>query len=77
MAEYVTERLIEEIASNLGIKTTQVNATLELLEEGGTIPFIKIPDMHDCVYPIITESTLTEAGAKTQTNNKSPTVWQD
>lgn len=40
MAEYVTERLIEEIASNLGIKTTQVNATLELLEEGGTIPFI-------------------------------------
>ena len=40
MAEYVTDRLIEEIASNLGIKTSQVNATLTLLEDGGTIPFI-------------------------------------
>lgn len=40
MAEYVTEKLIENIASNLGITVNQVNATLELLKEGGTIPFI-------------------------------------
>ena len=33
---------------------------------GGNIPFVKIPDMHDCVYPVMTESSLTEAGAKTQ-----------
>lgn len=33
---------------------------------GGNIPFVKIPDMHDCVYPIRTESTLTSEGANTQ-----------
>ena len=33
---------------------------------GGNIPFVKIPDMHDCVYPITTESTLTSEGANTQ-----------
>ncbi|MCR5564259.1 MAG: RNA-binding transcriptional accessory protein [Gammaproteobacteria bacterium] len=40
MAEYITEKLIENIAENLGIKKSQVEATLKLLEEGGTIPFI-------------------------------------
>ena len=40
MAEYVTEKLIENIAQDLNIKVEQVNATLKLLEEGGTIPFI-------------------------------------
>ena len=40
MAEYITEKLIENIAENLGVKVEQVNATLKLLEEGGTIPFI-------------------------------------
>ena len=39
---------------------------------GGAIPFVKIPDMHDCVYPIKTESTLTDAGAKTQINKFIP-----
>lgn len=33
---------------------------------GGNIPFVKIPDMHDCIYPITTESTLTSEGANTQ-----------
>jgi len=40
MAEYINDRLIEEIASHLGIKSDQVNATLGLIEDGGTIPFI-------------------------------------
>lgn len=40
MAEYMTDRLIEEVASNLGIKSNQVKATLGLIEDGGTIPFI-------------------------------------
>ena len=35
---------------------------------GGNIPFVKIPDMHNCVYPIVTESTLTTEGANTQKN---------
>lgn len=39
---------------------------------GGDIPFVKIPDMHGCVYPVITESSLTEAGAKTQINKFIP-----
>lgn len=39
---------------------------------GGAIPFVKIPDMHGCVYPIKTESTLTDAGAETQKNKFIP-----
>jgi restriction modification system DNA specificity domain protein len=39
---------------------------------GGNIPFVKIPDMHGCVYPVITESSLTEAGVKTQINKFIP-----
>ena len=39
---------------------------------GGNIPFVKIPDMHGCVYPVITESSLTKAGAKTQINKFIP-----
>lgn len=39
---------------------------------GGNIPFVKIPDMHGCVYPVITESSLTEDGAKTQINKFIP-----
>lgn len=39
---------------------------------GGNIPFVKIPDMHGCVYPIITEVTLTTEGANTQKNKFIP-----
>ena len=39
---------------------------------GGNIPFVKIPDMHNRVYPIITESTLTSEGANTQKNKFIP-----
>lgn len=39
---------------------------------GGNIPFVKIPDMHDSVYPITTESTLTSEGANTQKNKFIP-----
>ena len=39
---------------------------------GGNIPFVKIPDMHNCVYPIVTESTLTTDGANTQKNKFIP-----
>lgn len=38
----------------------------------GNIPFVKIPDMHNCVYPIVTESTLTTEGANTQKNKFIP-----
>lgn len=39
---------------------------------GGSIPFVKIPDMHGCVYPITTEITLTTEGANTQRNKFIP-----
>lgn len=39
---------------------------------GGDIPFVKIPDMHGYVYPINTESTLSEVGAKLQKNKFIP-----
>ena len=38
----------------------------------GDIPFVKIPDMHNMIYPIITESTLSEEGANTQKNKFIP-----
>lgn len=38
----------------------------------GNIPFVKIPDMHNTIYPIITESTLSEEGANTQKNKFIP-----
>ena len=39
---------------------------------GGNIPFITIPDMHGKVFPLVTEKTLTEAGADTQKNKYLP-----
>lgn len=38
----------------------------------GSIPFVKIPDMHDTIYPIVTESKLSEEGANTQKNKFIP-----
>ena len=38
----------------------------------GNIPFVKIPDMHNTIYPIITEITLSEEGANTQKNKFVP-----
>ena len=35
---------------------------------GGSIPFVTIPDMHGNVFPLVTEKTLTKAGANTQRN---------
>lgn len=39
---------------------------------GGNIPFVTIPDMHGKVFPLITEKTLTKAGAETQKNKYLP-----
>ena len=38
----------------------------------GEIPFVKIPDMHGVVFPIVTESTLTEEGANSQKSKYIP-----
>jgi type I restriction enzyme S subunit len=39
---------------------------------GGIIPFIKIPDMHNNIFIIRTEDSLTEAGADSQKNKYLP-----
>lgn len=39
---------------------------------GGDIPFVKIPDMHGVVFPIETETTLSDQGAKSQKNKFIP-----
>lgn len=38
----------------------------------GDIPFVKIPDMKNGVYPVVTESKLTIVGANTQKNKYIP-----
>lgn len=54
------------------IVTGKTPSTAKEQYYGGNIPFVKIPDMHDCVYPIVTESTLTMEGANTQKNKFIP-----
>jgi type I restriction enzyme S subunit len=39
---------------------------------GKDIPFVKIPDMHDVIYPLKTEVKLSERGANTQKNKLLP-----
>lgn len=39
---------------------------------GNVIPFVKIPDMHDCIYPITTEECLSLEGANSQKNKFIP-----
>lgn len=39
---------------------------------GGTIPFVTIPDMHNQVYPLLTEKSLTNTGANTQKSKFIP-----
>ena len=42
MAEnnYINEQLLNQIASDLNVKVSQITAVLKLIEEGGTVPFI-------------------------------------
>lgn len=59
--------------SELGeIITGKTPSTTKKQYYGGNIPFVKIPDMHNCVYPIVTEFTLTTEGANTQKNKFIP-----
>lgn len=69
----VPEGWIKQKISDLGeIITGKTPSTAKEQYYGGNIPFVKIPDMHDCVYPITTESTLTSEGANTQKNKFIP-----
>lgn len=54
------------------IKTGKTPSTIKESYYGGHIPFVKIPDMHNCIYPVATEATLTTEGANTQKNQFIP-----
>ena len=54
------------------IITGKTPSTTKKQYYGGNIPFVKIPDMHNCVYPIVTEFTLTTEGANMQKNKFIP-----
>ncbi len=59
--------------SSLGkIITGKTPSTANEQYYGGNIPFVKIPDMHNCVYPVTTEVKLTVEGANTQKNKFIP-----
>ena len=54
------------------IITGKTPSTVKESYYNGDIPFVKIPDMHSTIYPIITESNLSEEGANTQKNKFIP-----
>lgn len=69
----VPEEWKKQRISSLGeIITGKTPSTANEQYYGGNIPFVKIPDMHNCVYPIKTEVTLTVEGANTQKNKFIP-----
>lgn len=69
----VPEGWIQKKIYDLGeIITGKTPSTSKQQYYGGDIPFVKIPDMHGCVFPITTEVTLTNEGANTQKNKYIP-----
>lgn len=78
---YENENIIDEMPegwkkqkiSEFGeIITGKTPSTSKTQYYGGTIPFVKIPDMHGKIYPIVTETSLTTEGANTQKNKFIP-----
>lgn len=69
----VTDGWTQKKIFDLGeIITGKTPSTSKEQYYGGNIPFVKIPDMHDCVFPITTEVSLTNEGANTQKNKYIP-----
>lgn len=54
------------------IVTGKTPLTTKVEYYGGSIPFVKIPDMHGCIYPLTTETYLTKEGADSQKNKYVP-----
>ncbi|WP_448947428.1 restriction endonuclease subunit S [Lachnoanaerobaculum sp.] len=59
--------------SSLGsVITGKTPSTAKSQYYGGEVPFIKIPDMHKGVFPLVTEITLSLEGANSQKNKFIP-----
>ena len=64
------ETTIDDLAQSVICGKTPPTADVE--NYGGTVPFITIPDMHECVYAVKTERTLSAKGVATQSNKTLP-----
>ena len=64
------ETTIDNLAQSVICGKTPPTADVE--NYGGTVPFITIPDMHECVYAVKTERTLSAKGVATQSNKTLP-----
>lgn len=64
------ETTIDALAQNVICGKTPPTADVE--NYGGSVPFITIPDMHNCVYAVKTERTLSDVGVATQANKTLP-----
>lgn len=61
-----------EVADFGEIVTGKTPSTAKAEYYGGNIPFVKIPDMHNNVFPIATEEHLTKEGAESQKSKYIP-----
>lgn len=61
-----------EVADFGEIVTGKTPSTAKAEYYGGNIPFVKIPDMHNNVFPIATEERLTKEGAESQKSKYIP-----
>lgn len=61
-----------EVADFGEIVTGKTPSTAKAEYYGGNIPFVKIPDMHNNVFPIATEEHLTKEGAVSQKSKYIP-----
>lgn len=78
---YENVRVIDDIPEGWNIRlvsdfgdvvTGKTPSTSRVDYYGGDIPFVTIPDMHNVVFPLTTEKSLTKVGADTQKNKYLP-----
>lgn len=62
----------KKISSFGSVITGKTPSTAKSQYYGGEVPFIKIPDMHKGIFPLVTEVTLSLEGANSQKNKFIP-----
>lgn len=62
----------KKVSSFGSVITGKTPSTAKSQYYGGEVPFIKIPDMHKGVFPLVTEITLSLEGANSQKNKFIP-----
>lgn len=62
----------KKVSSFGSVITGKTPSTAKSQYYGGEVPFIKIPDMHKGIFPLVTEVTLSLEGANSQKNKFIP-----